>query len=151
MVNNKKTAHINNTAAEAAAGTIKADAHFEVPGAVGAKAVLLTHASLELPHDLSPAVATADSWKGGALIVGKTTPTTINLSTPGAVLSSRNEGVSNGTIHLAKFKTGADQFEGAIEVPKDPDGKYYVTLAAHSGNCATACSVTLRADFIIVE
>jgi len=135
---------VNTSIVETAANTLT-PLQVEVPNSIGAKAVVMKYAELEV--DLPDIVATR-SVTYGLLQVGKKTPTATNLSQADAVMNANvvEEGGA-GPVTKGLLISGPECRDCRIPIRSEQDGKYYVTLAVKGVNNTGAKNCYLRAEF----
>jgi len=135
----------NSSKVESAANTLTYE-NVEVPNSSGARNVHLVRA--ELDPDAPEYVAASDTVVVAIAILGKSTPTSVDLAQVGAITTKSITKFSTGAAQFAAVVSGPDQAQGRWEIPKNPsDGKYYFTIAVKGSNNVAAKYVRYRCDF----
>jgi hypothetical protein len=141
---------LNISQTEGAANTLKAEL-VEVPSAQNAKAVRIAHCVIEL--QVPEGIAATLTENNGGILVGDQKAAVVaaaafNMATPGAVAGF-------GTIQYGLYaammliQPGVREFFPNADVPRSPDGKYYITIANKGANNVAAKYIRIRAEFSV--
>lgn len=135
----------NGSKAESAANTMTYD-NVEVPESYGAKRVFVVRAEMDV--SVPDYIAASQTLTGACLIAGKTAPSAVEISEPGAITSVRAIQLSTGAAQFASMHHGPDQAQGHWEVPRNAaDNKFYITVGVKGGGNTNAKTVYYRVDF----
>lgn len=140
---------LNGSLEESVAGTLKSQ-QVEVPNSGGAKGVTLIFADIICAN---PALVASTATAVGALILaGAQSPTTIDLSETGALHSKKKFFWSDATPDLIDQVFQGDYcMQVPINIPKNADGKYYVTVAVKGDNNAVVKKMHYHMRFAVAR
>lgn len=144
-----KSVAVNGVVTQTAVNTLKYE-QILVPGSQNAKAVVIE--DIELDVQEPDMVASTQTASMAMVVAGKKAPTSLLLSTEGAVHLVRDMMVCDATP-LPTVYEGANpkDREGPFPVSKEQDGSFYVTVAIQTAACTALKNCYYRIDFTVED
>lgn len=122
---------------------------FEVPNSAGAKAVILEDIMADLTEPSY--VANTKVFVEGSILRGKQIPGNANLDQTGCVFKIQNLVWGNASEVIAIGGITPSQREGPFEIPKSPDGKFYITICVKSYSETKANTMSAHLEFSVIR
>lgn len=142
---------LNGSKAEAVANTLVYES-YEVPNSYGAQSVFVKRTELDPTFPTVPPGANGLAATYALAQVGKQIPTTATLAMPGAFATARIQMHSAGAgVPACIVIDGPGIYIGPLPVPRDADGKYYVTICVTSVGDVALCTCSFHFEFVVTK